>query len=279
MSSNVLVIIGAGGMGEVIARRQGSGKKVLLADANDNTLQQVSAGMRSDGFDVQVAAVDVSDKSSVEALADLAQDLGDVRSLVHTAGISPTLGSVQRILAVNVLGVAHSLDAFGAVIAEGGAGVVIASMAGSMAAGRFPADLEPPVRTSPTDKLLEQRLLNAATIPDSGLAYTFSKRANQLRVEAASITWGERGARVNSVSPGVISTEHGQREMASEAGQSMRRMIAGSGTKRIGTPYDIADAVEFLLGPSSTFITGTDLLVDGGVVAAYRSGAIELPTG
>lgn len=276
MSKDLLVVVGAGGMGEVIARRQGPGKKVLLADFNEQNLDLVAAGMKSDGHDVEVATVDVSEQGSVEALAAYAADLGPVRYVVHTAGISPTTGSVEKVLAVNALGVAYSLDAFGAVVAEDGAGVVISSMAGSLTVGRVPFDAEAPLRTVPSAELLQTKILDPSVIPDSGIAYSFAKRANQLRVEAASVEWGKRGARVNSISPGVISTEHGQRELNSEeSGGSMRQMIAASGTKRIGTPQDIADAVAFLLGPTATFITGTDLLVDGGVVAAMRSGVLK----
>lgn len=186
--------------------------------------------------------------------------------------------STEAILKVDLAGVAYSLEEFGKVVAAGGAGVVIASMAGTMAAGRLPAEMEGALARTPCDQLLTLPFLQAGALPDPGGAYGIAKRANQLRVQAASLTWGARQARLNSISPGVISTPMGQQELAGESGTMMRMMIDGSPTRRLGTPADIANAVAFLLGPDSAFITGTDLLVDGGVVAAVRSGAIELPT-
>ena len=170
------------------------------------------------------------------------------------------------------------LDEFGAVIAQGGAGVVIASMAGTMAAGQLPPEGEGALALTPADQLPSLPFLSSAAVPNPGAAYGIAKRANQLRVQAASLTWGKRGARVNSISPGVISTPIGQAELSGESGAMMQGMIDVSGTGRIGTPSDIAEAAAFLLGPSASFITGTDLLVDGGVIAAVRSGAMQLPT-
>jgi NAD(P)-dependent dehydrogenase (short-subunit alcohol dehydrogenase family) len=170
------------------------------------------------------------------------------------------------------------LDEFGAVIAQGGAGVVIASMAGTMAAGQLPPEAEGALALTPADQLPSLPFLSSAAVPNPGAAYGIAKRANQLRVQAASLTWGKRGARVNSISPGVISTPMGQAELSGESGAMMQGMIDVSGTGRIGTPSDIAEAAAFLLGPSASFITGTDLLVDGGVIAAVRSGALQLPT-
>jgi NAD(P)-dependent dehydrogenase (short-subunit alcohol dehydrogenase family) len=159
------------------------------------------------------------------------------------------------------------------VVAPGGAGVVIASMAGHLA-GSLPPDQEEALMKRPADELLGLPFLQPAAIPNPGVAYTIAKRANLLRVMAASATWGQRGARINSISPGVISTPMGQQELASPSGQMMRAMIATSGTGRMGTPNDIAEAAAFLLGSGSSFITGSDLLVDGGVIAAVRSGRL-----
>ncbi|MER6172134.1 SDR family oxidoreductase [Streptosporangium sp. NPDC001681] len=275
---DVLVVIGIGGMSEAIARRLGSGKQVVLADFNEETLDRVAATLRADGFAVDALQVDVSSKPSVRALAEAAAALGDVRQVAHTAGLSPVQAPADAILHVDLAGVAFSLDAFGDVVADGGAGVVIASMAGTMAAGHLPTEMEAALAHTPSDDLLALPFLQAGAVPDAGAAYGIAKRANQLRVQAASLAWGTRGARVNSISPGVISTPMGQAELDGTSGAAMRAMVDGSGTKRLGTPSDIAEAASFLLGSSSSFITGTDLLVDGGVVAAVRSGAIALPT-
>jgi len=126
----------------------------------------------------------------------------------------------------------------------------------------------------PAEELLG--LQACSNITSSQMAYPFAKRANQIRVAAAAVTWGERGARINSISPGVISTAMGRLELDSESGALMRAMVENSGLRRLGTPEDIAAATEFLLGPSASFVTGTDLLVDGGVVAAITTGTIDL---
>ncbi|GAA4166003.1 SDR family oxidoreductase [Gryllotalpicola daejeonensis] len=276
MAEQVVVVVGVGGMGELIAERQGAGKRVLLADFSEASLTRVAERLTGNGFDVLTHPVDVSDADSVAALAAAAAEAGEIVQFVHTAGLSPAQAPTEAVLRVDLAGVALALEEFGRVIAPGGAGVVIASMAGHFAAGRFPAELEQSLTTTPARELLSLPIAQPGALPDAGAAYSLAKRANQLRVAAASLAWGERGARVNSISPGVISTPMGQQELASESGAGMRAMIQASGTGRIGTPSDIAAAAAFLLGPESSFITGTDLLVDGGVVAAVRNGRLNL---
>lgn len=265
----VLVVVGVGGMGQAIARRLGPGKTVLLADNNDATLSSVTDALVADGYEVQSQRVDVSAAESVHALADFAASLGTVTQLAHTAGLSPAQASAQAVMAVDLLGVALVLQEFGEVIAPGGAGVVIASMAGHL----FPpltADQEKALAHNPPAELLDLEFISSVT--ESTFAYPIAKQANLIRVRAASAQWGERGARINSISPGIISTPMGQEELASAVGDGMRAMTAMSGTGRIGTPDDIAAAAAFLLGPQASFITGADLLVDGGVVAALKAG-------
>ncbi|WP_278184819.1 SDR family oxidoreductase [Mycobacterium kubicae] len=266
---NLLVVIGVGGMGYAIARRMGSGRTVLLADYNDDTLASVAQSLSAEGHQVHTRGVDVSAPESVRALAEYATTLGDVAQVAHTAGLSPAQASAQAILAVDLVGVALVLQEFGNVVTSGAAGVVIASMAGHM----FPpltVEQEHALAHTPPTELLGLDILAGTTEP--GLAYGIAKQANHVRVRAASASWGRRGARINSISPGVISTPMGQQELASPVGDGMRAMIAMSGTGRIGTPDDIAAATEFLLGPGAAFITGTDLLVDGGVIAAMKAG-------
>lgn len=278
-SGSIAVIIGAGGMGEAVARRIGSGRtKVVIADFKPELLERLAAQLGGDGFDVVTHQVDVGSAESIAELADAAAALGPVTSVVHTAGLSPVQAPIDAIIRVDLVGVALSLDAFCRVIAPGGAAVVIASMAGSMAQGTLPAELESALALTPTDQLAALPFLAPGALPDPGAAYSIAKRANQVRVQAASLAWGAKGARVNSISPGVISTPMGQAELSGESGAAMRAMIDASGTGRVGTPSDIAAATAFLLGDEASFITGTDLLVDGGVVAALRSGALQLPT-
>ncbi|MEV6509911.1 SDR family oxidoreductase [Streptomyces sp. NPDC051642] len=271
MSAKVLVIIGAGGMGLAVARRLGAGRTILLADIGEDVLKAAERTLGDEGLTVATQVVDVTSAASVQDLAQTAQAAGEVDQVVHTAGLSPVQAPAQAILKVDLLGVALVLDAFAPVIAAGGAGVVIASMAGHIAAALTPEQENALANTS-ADQLLQLPFLSPDHVTDPAAAYGIAKRANHVRVAAASTAWGERGARLNSISPGVISTPMGQQELAGQAGQLIRALVDASGTGRLGTPSDIAAAAAFLLGPDASFITGTDLLVDGGVVAAVNSG-------
>ncbi|BBX46456.1 SDR family oxidoreductase [Mycobacterium cookii] len=273
MNNEVLVVIGVGGMGVSIARRVGAGKTIVLADINAAGLEATASGLTDDGHHVLTREVDVTSRSSVAAVAETAQAAGRVTAVVHTAGLSPEQASAEAVLAVDLLGVALSIDEFGKVIEPGGAGVVIASMAGHMQPTLDPA-VQQQLATVPPEDLLG--LDACAGITSSQAAYPFAKRANQIRVAAAAAAWGERGARINSISPGIISTAMGRLELGGQSGAMMRAMVDNSGLRRLGTPEDIAAATEFLLGPSAAFVTGTDLLVDGGVVGAIQTGTIDL---
>ncbi|HEX4218643.1 MAG TPA: SDR family oxidoreductase [Acidimicrobiales bacterium] len=266
----VIVVTGIGGMGLAIARRLGSRSTLVLADVKEAALSSAAEELRGEGYDVVEQVTDVSDEKSVAALADVASNLGRVDVLAHTAGLSPVQAPVDAILRVDLRGTALMLDAFASVIAPGGAGVFIASMAGTM--HPHDADLDTRLATTPTADLLDLPELSASIITDPGTAYMIAKRANQARVRTGALVWGRRGARVNSISPGIIATPMGNLELGGPSGEVMRALVAGSPTGRVGTPHDIASAVEFLVGPQSSFITGTDLLVDGGVVASILTG-------
>lgn len=274
MSKNVLVIIGAGGIGQAIARRQGAGKLVLLADFNESILASASKALKGGGYDVATQHVDVSIRDSVHALAIASVGLGNVLEVVHTAGLSPNMAPPDKILAVDLLGTALVLEEFGYVVANGGAGVIISSMAGYMLPP-LPQEQDELLGQTPADMLLQLPFLQPDFIPNSGAAYGMSKRANHLRVQAESIRWGERGARLNSISPGIILTPLAEHEMSSEIGPAYRAMIEGSVTKRVGTPDEVASAAAYLLGPEAGFVTGSDLLMDGGVIAARRFGLLK----
>jgi NAD(P)-dependent dehydrogenase (short-subunit alcohol dehydrogenase family) len=273
VSSEVLVVIGSGGMGVSVARRVGAGRVIVLADVDRACLDAAATALSSDGHQVLTREVDVTVRDSVAALAEMAEGTGRVTAVVHTAGLSPQQASAAAILAVDLLGVANIIDEFGRVIEPGGAAVVIASMAAHLQPALDPA-VERQLATTPTDDLLGLDMCSSIT--DSRVAYPFAKRANQIRVAAAAGAWGERGARINCISPGVISTAMGRLELSGESGKLMQTMIDNAGLRRVGTPEDIAAAAEFLLGPASAFITGTDLLVDGGVIAAIQTGTIDL---
>ena len=273
---DVLVVVGVGGMGETIARRQAVGRKTVLADFNEVALEATAEKMRIDGFEVVTAKIDVSSRESVERVAALAASLGPVTQVVHTAGLSPTHSSLEAVLRVDLVGVALSLEAFGAVVADGGSGVVISSSSGYLTPA-FTPEQEHLVRTSTPEGLLDLPFFSPEALGNAGVAYGMAKRANRIQVQYASAAWGARGARINSVSPGVISTAMGRLELESPSGAFMRGMVEMSGTGRLGTPSDIADSVTFLLGPQASFITGIDLLTDGGAVAAVLTGRVPMP--
>ncbi|MEV0712171.1 SDR family oxidoreductase [Nocardia aurea] len=270
MDRDVAVVIGIGGMGRAIAGRIGSGRSILLADFDEAALTAVAGQLRDAGHLVTARVVDVADRESVRSLADAAAALGPVTHLAHTAGLSPTQATADRILRVDLAGVAYVLDEFARVIAPGGAGVVVASMAAHMSSAHF-AEHDRALATTPAERLLALPFLSSDEPIHPTVAYALAKHANVLRVRAAAGAWGARGARVNSISPGVISTPMGQQELDGTTGEHMRAMVRMSATGRLGTPDDIAAATAFLLDPQASFVTGTDLLVDGGVVAAVRA--------
>ncbi len=257
-------------MGAAVARRIGTGRTMLLADFDEATIKREVAHLSEIGYDVHGARVDVSDVSSIEALVTKATALGEVHQLVHTAGLSPVQASAEAIFKVDLLGTALMLDHFGPVMAQGGAAVFIASMAGTM----LPLDpaVEHALAVTPTEQLLD--LPEVASTTDPGSAYSLAKRGNQVRMWAASLVWAARGARVNTISPGIIATPMGNAELDGPTGEMMKVLIDQSGTKRIGTPEDIAMAAAFLLSDQATFITGTDLLVDGGQVPFVRTAMV-----
>lgn len=266
----VVVVTGAGGMGEAVVRRLGSGVSVVLADFNDAHLQGVAEGLRRDGYSVHPVRTDVSSAADVAALATVAAGLGPIRCLVHTAGLSPTQATAQQIVTIDFIGTARMLDAFEPHVRPGTVAVCIASSAATFAT--LTAETEHLLATAPTDELSSLPVLDPSTL-DAGMAYVVAKRAVQVRVEAAALAWGQRGGRVVSLSPGIIATPQGNEELAGQSGDGMRAMIAMSALKRLGTPDDIAATVQFLVSPAASLITGTDLLVDGGIVAAIHQQA------
>lgn len=273
MAKDVVVIIGAGGIGMAIARRQGFGKTVLLADWNADLLSKAAQELEAASYAVAARQVDVSSRASVAALADTAATLGSVMQVVNTAGLSPNMASVDKVLAVDLYGTALVFEEFGRVIAPGGAGLVISSMAGHMGE-RLPAEAEHALAHNPADELLALPCLSMDAVPNSMVGYIVAKRANILRVQAEAIRWGTRGARVNAISPGIVATPLARHELDSPSGDGYRAMIAASPAGRMAPPEEIAVAAGFLLGPDAGFITGSDLLIDGGVIAAMRAGEL-----
>lgn len=264
---DVAVVIGVGGMGRAIARRLGSGITLALADFDDVALDTVTRELTDDGHAVVPTRLDVGDIEAVNAFADSAADLGRIVHLAHTAGLSPVQASAEQINRVDLVGVAAVLDAFAARISTGATGVVITSMAGHLWPP-FADDVAHGLATMPAGELYDFNLAHNDFARHPTSAYATAKAANILRVRAAAASWGRRRGRVNSISPGVIATPMGRAELSSENGAAMAELIDDAALRRAGTPDEIASVAAFLLGPDSSYITGTDILVDGGVVAA-----------
>jgi NAD(P)-dependent dehydrogenase (short-subunit alcohol dehydrogenase family) len=230
--------------------------------------------MRAASYRVETQVVDVSSRDSVRRLADRASALGNVMQVVNAAGLSPNMAPTEKILEVDLYGSAVVFEEFERVIASGGSGLIISSMAGHMMPP-LPQDQERKLAFAHADELLALPFLK--DVPNSLVGYMIAKRANHLRVQAAAVTWGERGARVNSISPGIIVTPLAQHELDSDIGDGYRAMIAASPSKRMAPPEEIAAAAAYLLGPDAGFVTGSDLLIDGGVIAAMRAGKLPVP--
>ena len=268
---NVTVLIGAGSIGVAIARRVSAGKHILLADLKKENTDAAAAVLSNAGFEVSTAAVDVSSREAVRSLAQKAAALGDVTGVVHAAGVSPSQASPKAILSVDMYGTALVLEEFGNLIARGGAGVVIASQSGHRL-GALTNEQNKLLATTPADQLLSLPMLQLDQVKDTLHAYQLSKRGNALRVMAEAVRWGKRGARINSISPGIIITPLAKDELTGPRGEGYRRMIELCPVGRAGTPDEVANVAALLMGPEGTFITGSDFLMDGGVTSSYFFG-------
>jgi len=270
---NVIVVIGTGQIGQAIARRVGAGKHVLLADMRLDNANAAAEVLGNAGYEVSVATVDASSRKAVHALVETASGLGDVTGLIHAAGVSPTQAAPATILKVDLYGTALVLEEFGNVIARGGAGVVIASQSGH----RLPpltVEQNIALAATPVEELLSLPFLQPENVTDSLHAYQLSKRGNSLRVMAEAVRWGKRGARLNTISPGIIMTPLAKDELTGPRGEGYRRMIEVSAAGRAGTPDEVGTVGALLMGPDGGFITGSDILMDGGVTAAYWYGEL-----
>jgi NAD(P)-dependent dehydrogenase (short-subunit alcohol dehydrogenase family) len=273
MKKEVVVVIGPGQIGQAIARRVGVGKHVLLADKRENNAKAAAETLGNAGYEAGTTIVDVSSRDSVKALVQEASKLGDITGVIHAGGVSPSQASPETILKVDLYGTALVLETFRDVIAAGGAGVVIASQSGH----RLPAltiEQNKALATTPVEELLKLDFLQPARVKDSLHAYQRAKRGNSLRVMAEAVRWGKRGARVNTISPGIIITPLAKDELAGPRAEKYRRMIELSPAKRPGTPDEVANIGARLMGADGGFITGSDFLMDGGVTASYWYGEL-----
>src|SRR6476660_1007442 len=258
--NQVIVVIGAGSTGQAIARRVSAGKQVLLADLRQENAYAAAKTLEDAGFKISTATVDVSSRASVQAFLQKARSMGEVFGVIHAAGVSPSQASPATILKVDLYGTALVLEEFGNVVANGGSCVVIASQSGH----RLPplsVEQNKALATTPVEELLKLPFLQLNQIKDSLHAYQLSKRGNSLRVMAEAVRWGKRGARINTISPGIVMTPLAKDELAGPRGAGYRRMIEGSVAKRAGTPDEVGAVGALLMGP-------------GGVTAAYWYGDV-----
>ena len=272
-TKDVIALLGAGSMGTAIVRRIAAGKKILLGDISEKNLEQVSHDLQYSGYDAETCIVNALDKESVEAFAEKAASLGSVKYFIDTAGASPSQASPEHILKLDMVGTGYAVDAFGKVMAAGGAGLIISSQTGYM--HRLPDKVELEILRTPTDALMNVAYIKE-TATQSGIAYMIAKRVNHLQAQkAAATTWKERRARINTISPGIIVTPLACDEFKA-AGDLYQVMIDSSAAMRTASSDEIAEAGAFMLGEHASFITGTDLLIDGGVIASIRTGVYKL---
>ena len=271
-SKDVLVLTGAGSIGIAIARRIGIGKHIVLADFNIKNAERESKTLYNAGFQTSVCETDISSRESILKLIDFAKSFGKIKYFVNAAGVSPSQASIEDILKVDLYGTAVLLEEFGKVIEEGGSGVTISSQSGYRL-GSLTNEENKMLATTPIEELLYMPILEKAA--DTLKAYQLSKRCNCLRVMYESGNWGKRGARLNSISPGIIITPLANDELNGPRGESYRKMLELCPSKRAGTPDDVANVAELLMSDRGSFISGSDFLMDGGVTASWWYGELS----
>ncbi len=274
MRKEVMILTGAGQIGMAIARRMGYGKKIILGDKKPEHAQVIAKTMNEAGFDVLAMEMDLSSRESIQNLIAQACKVGDITMLVNAAGVSPSQASIETILKVDLYGTAVLLEEVGKAIAPGGVGVTISSQSGH----RMPqlsAKEDEQLACTPTEKLLSLDILQPAKIQDTLHAYQMAKRCNEKRVMAESVKWGEKGARINSISPGIIVTPLAIDEFNGPRGEFYKNMFARCPAGRPGTADEVANVAELLMSEKGAFITGTDFLIDGGATASYFYGPLK----
>ena len=271
---DVILLTGAGQIGLAIARRMGHGKKIVVSDKNINNAQTVTKIMTEAGFDAVAVEADISSRKSILNMIAAAQKYGEIAMLINAAGVSPSQASVETILKVDLYGTAVLLEEVGKVIKAGGTGVPIPSQSGHRMAA-LGAETDEQLAVTPAEELLQLEVLKPANIKDTLHAYQMAKRCNVKRVMAEAIKWGVKGARINSISPGIIVTPLALDEFNGPRGEFYKNMFAKCPAGRPGTADEVANVAELLLSQQGAFITGADFLIDGGATAAYFYGPLK----
>lgn len=271
---NVLLLTGAGQIGMAIARRMGYGMTIVVGDKSGENAEATAGVMNGAGFTAVPVVMDLSSRASILAVIETARQYGEISMLVNAAGVSPSQASIETILKVDLYGVAVLLEEVGKVIGRGGAGVTISSQSGH----RMPAlgvELDEQLATAPAEELLALEALQPENIRDTLHAYQMAKRCNVKRVMAEAVKWGRRGARINSISPGIIVTPLALDEFNGPRGDFYRNMFMKCPAGRPGTADEIANVAELLMSDRGAFITGADVLIDGGATASYFYGPLR----
>jgi len=274
MEKEVMLLTGAGQIGMAIGRRMGYGKKMILGDKKLENAQSAAKTMNEAGFDVIPLEMDLSSRASIMNLIKEAQKYGQITMLVNAAGVSPSQAPIETILKVDLYGTAVLLEEVGKIIAPGGVGVTISSQSGHRMKQLTPLEDEL-LACTPTEKLLELEILQPENIKDTLHAYQMAKRCNEKRVMAESVKWGEKGARLNSISPGIIVTPLAIDEFNGPCGDFYKNMFAKCPAGRPGTADEVANVAELLMSDKGAFITGADFLIDGGATASYFYGPLK----
>jgi NAD(P)-dependent dehydrogenase (short-subunit alcohol dehydrogenase family) len=274
MKKDVMIVTGAGQIGMAIARRTGFGKKIILGDRSLKNAEAISKIMNEAGYDVEAFQMDLSDRESILSLIGKALEYGPVKNLVNAAGVSPSQAPVETILKVDLYGTAVLLEEVGKVIEEGGSGVTISSQSGWRMPQLTPEE-DRQLATTPTEELLSLELLQPENIRDTLHAYQLAKRCNEKRVMYECIRWGERGARLNDIAPGIIVTPLAIDEFNGPRGDFYKNMFAKCPAGRPGTADEVANIAELLMSDAGAFITGSTFLADGGATASYYYGPLQ----
>lgn len=274
MKKDVMIVTGAGQIGMAIARRTGFGKKIILGDRSLKNAEAISKIMNEAGYDVEAFEMDLSDRESILSLIGKALEYGPVKNLVNAAGVSPSQAPVETILKVDLYGTAVLLEEVGKVIEEGGSGVTISSQSGWRMPQLTPEE-DRQLATTPTEELLSLELLQPENIRDTLHAYQLAKRCNEKRVMYECIRWGERGARLNDIAPGIIVTPLAIDEFNGPRGDFYKNMFAKCPAGRPGTADEVANIAELLMSDAGAFITGSTFLADGGATASYYYGPLQ----
>ena len=271
---DVVLLTGAGQIGMAIARRIGHGKKIIIGDKNMDNAKTITKIMAEAGFDCEAFECDISSRDSIKSIIEKAQEYGEITYFINAAGVSPSQAPIEAILKVDLYGTAVLLEEVGKVIKEGGSGITISSQSGYRME-QLGAKIDEQLAMTPTEELLDLEVLQPENIKDTLHAYQLAKRCNVKRVMYEACKWAERGARLNSISPGIIVTPLALDEFNGPRGDFYKNMFAKCPSGRPGTADEVASVARLLMSDEGAFFSGSDILVDGGATASFFYGKLR----